>query len=80
MKWRHEYVLSGNNKDRVAYNQLNKTQWMAGFCRIIKEGKCKDSKDHMIDYLIALIDDANDFSWQSAKSSYSILLCSCEQG
>ena len=24
------------------FNQLNITQWMAGFCRIMKTGKCKD--------------------------------------
>ena len=39
MKWPHEYVLAGNTKDCVNYNQLNITQWMAGFCRIMREGK-----------------------------------------
>ena len=29
IKWPHEYVLAGNNKDRVAYSQLNITEWMA---------------------------------------------------
>ena len=32
VKWPHEYVLAGNTKDRVTYNQLNITQFMAGFC------------------------------------------------
>ena len=32
VKWPHEYVLAGNTKDRITYNQLNITQWMAGFC------------------------------------------------
>ena len=58
-KWPH--VLAGNNEDPVAYNQLNITQWMAGFCRIMKEEKCRDSKEHMLDYLITLLDDTNDF-------------------
>ena len=28
----HKFVLSGQNKDRVSYNQLSPVQWMAGFC------------------------------------------------
>ena len=28
IKWPHEYVLSGQNKDRVMYNQLTLLQWM----------------------------------------------------
>ena len=75
VKWPHEYVLAGNNKDRVAYNQLTITQWMAGFCRIMKEEKCEETKTSMHDYLIALLDDGNDCSWQSAKASHAFLLC-----
>ena len=53
---------------------------MAGFCRIMREEKCDESKDCMLDYLIVLLDDANDFSWQSAKASHAVLLCQMEQG
>ena len=75
VKWTHEYVLAGNNKDRVAYNQLNITQWMAGFCRIMKEEKCEETKNSTLDYFIALLYNTNDFSWQSAKASHAVLLC-----
>ena len=34
----------------------------------------------MLDYLIALLDDSNDFSWQAAKASHAVLLCHMEQG
>ena len=34
----------------------------------------------MLDYLISLFDDANDFSWDVAKASHAILLCRMEQG
>ena len=61
VKWDHEFVLAGNTKDRITYNQLNITQWTAGFCRIMKEENCRMTKDHMLDYLIALLDDSNDF-------------------
>ena len=53
---------SGNTKYIISYNQLNITQWMAGFCRIMKEESCQVTKDHMLDYLIALLNDSNDFS------------------
>ena len=32
VRWPHEIVLSGQNKDRVTYNQLSHVQWMADFC------------------------------------------------
>ena len=38
------------------------------------------SKTAMLDYLISLLDDCNDFSWSSAKASHAVLLCRMEQG
>ena len=34
----------------------------------------------MLDYLIALMEDANDFSWDAARASRAVLLCRMEQG
>ena len=34
----------------------------------------------MLDYLISLLDDANNFSWDGAKASHAILMCHMEQG
>ena len=34
----------------------------------------------MLDYLIALLDDSNDFSWSAAKASHAVLLCRMERG
>ena len=34
----------------------------------------------MLDYLIALMEDANDFSWDAAWASHAVLLCRMEQG
>ena len=36
-KWPHEYVLAGNNKERVTYDQFTMGQWMAGFCKVPKK-------------------------------------------
>ena len=41
VKWPHEFVYACNTKDRVTYNQLSITQWMAGFCRILRDENCQ---------------------------------------
>ena len=53
---------------------------MAGYCRILREEQNPQVKEHMIDYLIALMEDAHDFSWDAARASYAVLLCRMEQG
>ena len=53
---------------------------MAGFCRITREENSQQTKNNMLDYLIALLDDSNDFSWQAAKANHAVLLCQMEQG
>ena len=58
----HEYVLSGVNKERISYDQLSATQWMTDFCRKVAEEKKITMREHTLDYLIALLEDANDFS------------------
>ena len=80
VRWPHEYVLSGLNKERVSYDQLNVTQWVPGFGQTMRDESDPNLKQHMLDYLIALMDDANDFSWTSAKASHAVLLCRMEQG
>ena len=80
VKWPHEFVLSVPLKERVSYNNLTILQWVAGFCRIMKEEKDLGVREHMLDYMISLLDDAQDFSWQAAKASHTILLCLMEQG
>ena len=37
-------------------------------------------REHMLDYVIDLLDDATDFSWASVKASHAVLLCRMEQG
>ena len=80
VKWPHEYVLAGQTKDRISYNQLSPIQWMVGFCRSIKEESDSKIRENMLDYCINLLEDATDFSWSSAKASHAVLLCRMEQG
>ena len=80
VRWSHKFVLLGPNKDRMTYNRLSPIQWMASFCRTIKEASNIDIRGNMLDYVINLMDDAKDFSWASTKASHAILLCHMEQG
>ena len=80
VKWPHEYILSGSSKERISYDHLSTVQWVAGFCHIMKEETNSNVKDCMLDYLVALLDDAQDFSWEAAKASHAVLLCRMEQG
>ena len=74
IKWPHKFFLAGNSKYRLNYNQLNITQWMARFCRIMRDEENQQTKNHMLDYLIALLDHSNDFPSQVAKASLAMLL------
>ena len=80
IKWPQEYVLAGVKKERVQYDQLSIPQWVAGFCRIMREESDLENKNSMLDYLIALFEDVQDFSWDSARASHAALLCRMEQG
>ena len=53
---------------------------MAGFYCTMKEEKTLELKEHMLDYAIALLEDANDSSWGAAKASHAVLLCRMKQG
>ena len=53
---------------------------MTGFCRSMREETNMQIKGHMLDYVINLSEDANDFSRASAKASHAVLHCRMEQG
>ena len=80
VKWPHEFVLAGSTKERISYDQLTMVQWMACFCRTMREENDTSLRSHMLNYLIDLLDDAQDFSWTAAKASHAVLLCRMEQG
>ena len=77
VKWPHEYGLK---KERVSYDQLTMGQWMDGFCRSMQDKICNINREAMLEFLISLLDDSNDFSWCAAKASHAVLLCRMEQG
>ena len=80
LKWPQEYVLAGSKKECIQYDQLSMSQWVGGFCRIMRDETNFKNKDSMLDYLISLLGDAQDFSWDVARASHAVLLCRMEQG
>ena len=78
--WPQNFVLGGSNKSRISYDNLSWCQWVSGFAMIAREESNVDTKNAMLDYLSEIMEDANDFSWQSAKASHVVLLCRMEEG
>ena len=78
--WPQNFVLGGNNKSRMSYDNLSWCQWASGFAMIAREENNIQTKNAMLDYLSEIMEDANDFSWQSAKASHAVLLCRMEEG
>ena len=75
--WPQNFVLWGNN---ISYDNLSLCQWVSGFAMIAREKNNVDTKNAMPDYLSEIMEDANDFSWQSAKASHAVLLRRMEEG
>ena len=81
--WPHEYILGGGgglSKQRVTFDQLNFTQFVNGFVKGVLDERDEKTREKMLCYLCDLMEDANDFSWASAKASHAVLLCEMERG
>ena len=78
--WPQNHLLAGTSKNRVTYDSLSTFQWMSGFCSIIREVSDVKVKNDMLDYVTDLMEDAQDFSWPSAKGAHALILCRMEEG
>ena len=53
---------------------------MGGWLLPHREGRNNSNpRENMLDYLISLFDDTNDFSLDAAKTSHTVFLCRLEQ-
>ena len=78
--WPQNQVLSGSNRSRPSCDQLNVFQWVSGFARIVQDESDVEVKNKMLEYLADLMEDAQDFSWASAKAAHAVALCRMEDG
>ena len=72
-------MLSGLNIGCINYDQLSVLQSVTSFCHTIKEEKDLDIRDNMLDNMIVLLEDAQDFPWSTTKANHAVLLCRTEQ-
>ena len=63
----------------MSYDNLTIFQWASRFSAIIKEETDVQNKDLMHEYLCDIMDDAQDFTWVSAKGTHAVLLCRMEE-
>ena len=76
--WPQNFILTGAHKTRPKYDDITITQWVSGFVRCIQDEKSASNRDLMLDYPGNLMEDASDFSWDSAKATHAILLTNME--
>ena len=76
--WPQNFILTGSRKTRPSYDDLTISQWVSGFVRCVQEEKSGAARDSMLDYLGNLMEDASDFSWESAKAAHAIVLTNME--
>ena len=75
--WPHHYILAGKDKKPITYDQLQPTQWMSGCLQAAMDLPQPD-RDHNLHYLINLLNDASDFSFDNAKACHAVVLTSME--
>ena len=76
--WPQNYILTGRDKSRPTYDSLSPTQWMAGAIRAALD-LTPVEKDHKLEYLASLMEDASDFSFESARACHAVVLTTMEQ-
>ena len=80
VKWPHEFVLAGPSKERVPYNNLKMLQWVAGFSQTMKEEHDMSVREHMLNYMISILDDAQDFYCLAQKPATSSFCVAWSRG
>ena len=74
VKWPQDLAFIGSMRKRQSSDQLMTCQWLSGFLRIRQEESDHNIKENMIDYVTELLQDACDYSWDSAKEAHAVLL------
>ena len=76
--WPQNYIFMGPTKTRPSYESLSPTQWMAG---VIKGALdlTPEEKDHKLEYLANLMEDASDFTFEGACACHAVVLTTMEQ-
>ena len=69
VSWPHEHILGGQNRQRLTYDQITMPQFVQGFVKNILDEQNPQNREHMLQYLGDIMEDASDFSWQSQDTT-----------
>ena len=75
--WPQNYMLLGPEKKRPTYDQLDPIHWMSGCLKSVADLSESD-KPKYLQYLTELLQDAADFSFESAKACHAVVLTTIE--
>ena len=75
VRWPQNFVLGGQNKSTISYDNLSMCQWVAGFAMIMREEQNLEVKNPMLEYLGEIMEDAQDLT-----GNRPVLLCCMEEG
>jgi hypothetical protein len=78
--WPHDYVLSGPDKDRIYYKDLNLEQWAYGYTCILENQSNPQIKDNMIGHLKHFFHDTISYGFRRAKGAHAEVLSEMELG
>ena len=71
-------MLIGPDKSRPSYDQLTPIQWMSGCIKGALD-LCESDRVLALKYFSNLLEDASDFSFDSAKACHAVVLSIMEQ-
>ena len=75
--WPQNYVLVGPNKKRPSYDTLNPMEWTSGIIKAALDLP-NPQRDQKLEYVSSLLEDAADFSFESAKACHAVVLTTME--
>jgi hypothetical protein len=78
--WPHDFVLSGPDKDRICYKDLNLEQWAYGYTCILENQTNPVVKDNMIGHLKHFFHDTISYGFKRAKGAHAEVLSEMELG
>ena len=61
VSWPHEHILGGQNRQSLTYDQITMAQFVQGFMKNILDEQTQQNREHMLQYLGDIMEDASDF-------------------
>jgi hypothetical protein len=78
--WPHDHILSGPDKNRVYYKDLNLEQWGYGYSCILQNQTDIRVKDNMINHMKNFFYDTMSYGFRRAKGAHAEVLSDMELG